>query len=375
MGVVRLYTKEQEQWLIDNCQHYEKVKDIVRDFNELFGTNFTYQQIRNFKKNKNLQGCLYFNEEQIQFIKDNINKYYYNDFVSIFNEKFNTNKKKQSFVMLVSKGIVSKTEMLNDLRSRRENDNRMFKQNQLDWLNDNRVKYNNLTELTKAFNDKFNLNKTYRSIQRCFTNNKLDGKRKTPIKYTNEQKQWCLDNYKNYNDYENRFFDVHKMRKDFNEKFNLNLSKNNFNHLIYEKIKINLEFDYGEQSGYFARSKQEIGYERIIAKEWYVKISNKSCREVKKGRARDYLNYRRKSNIMYEKYHNVKVDDEKQTVLFLNGDHNDFSKDNLYLCEKNEKLKYTARFISHNTLPKNQKLRKIAIMSIQLENVMKGVIK
>ena len=71
--------------------------------------------------------------------------------------------------------------------------------------------------------------------------------------------------------------------------------------------------------------------------------------------------WRRKSRVMYEKYHNCKLKDDEY-IVFLNQDRNDFSKENLIKTTQKE----IAYLHNYDTFSKNPKLTELGILSAKL---------
>lgn len=97
-----------------------------------------------------------------------------------------------------------------------------------------------------------------------------------------------------------------------------------------------------------ATQKHKIGAERMTKDGIVIKVANPDV-------------WRRKSRVMYEKYHNCKLSDDDY-ILFLNGNRNDFSKENLFKSTNREKC------YLHNwgTFSKNPELTKTGILSARL---------
>lgn len=72
--------------------------------------------------------------------------------------------------------------------------------------------------------------------------------------------------------------------------------------------------------------------------------------------------WRRKTRVMYEKYHNCTIDDDDY-IVFLNQDRNDFSKENLMKVSKRE-MTY---LYNGKTFSKNPNLTKLGILSARLK--------
>lgn len=111
-----------------------------------------------------------------------------------------------------------------------------------------------------------------------------------------------------------------------------------------------IEGRYTDYKEYMVRStaKHKIGAERMTKDGIIVKVAQPNV-------------WRRKSRVMYEKYHNCKLTDNDY-ILFLNGNRNDFSKENLFKSTNQEKC------YLHNwgTSSKNRELTKTGILSARL---------
>lgn len=94
--------------------------------------------------------------------------------------------------------------------------------------------------------------------------------------------------------------------------------------------------------------KHSIGAERMTKDGLYVKVAQPNV-------------WRKKTRVMYEKYHNCKLSDDDY-ILFLNQDRNDYSKENLYKSTNREKC------YLHNwgTFSINPRLTEIGILSARL---------
>lgn len=112
----------------------------------------------------------------------------------------------------------------------------------------------------------------------------------------------------------------------------------------------NIKGRYIDYKEYMVRStaKHKIGAERMTKDGIIVKVAQPNV-------------WRRKSRVMYEKYHNCKLTDDDY-ILFLNGNRNDFSKENLFKSTNQEKC------YLHNwgTSSKNKEITKTGILSARL---------
>ena len=91
-----------------------------------------------------------------------------------------------------------------------------------------------------------------------------------------------------------------------------------------------------------------IGTERTTSEGTFVKIGQPDL-------------WRRKTRVMYERYHNCKLNDDDY-IVFLNQDRNDFSKVNLKKISRKE-MTY---LYNNKIFSKNPKLTKLGILSAML---------
>lgn len=147
--------------------------------------------------------------------------------------------------------------------------------------------------------------------------------------WTDEKIEWLLKSKEIYSDRED-------IVTAFNERFGTNidiLSLNNINtvhklklppsHKRIEKGKENLKLGWLKIRSF---EKKEIGEKinRGSSTQEFVKVSNSG------NEKEDYI---LKTKYLYELYHNVKLD-KNTIVIFLNGDKEDYSKENLYALDK-----------------------------------------
>lgn len=129
--------------------------------------------------------------------------------------------------------------------------------------------------------------------------------------------------------------------------FNIKISKHAFrSYLRRHNIKErHIDFKKNMVRG---TQKHPIGAERLTKDGIIIKVAQPNV-------------WRKKSRVMYEKYHNCKLNDEDY-ILFLNQDRTDFSKENLYKSSNREQC------YLHNwgTFSKNPNLTKAGILSARL---------
>lgn len=156
-------------------------------------------------------------------------------------------------------------------------------------------------------------------------------------KYTKEFEDFIRKNAKKYNREE--------LRQLAQSKFNIKISKDSFRrYLNRHKIKALYNIVNNVREVY----RLPIGTERITDEGVFIKVAQPD-------------KWRRKSRVMYEKYHNCKLNDDDY-ILFLNQDRNDFSKENLFKSTNREKC------YLHNwgTFSKNPELTKTGILSARV---------
>ena len=111
-----------------------------------------------------------------------------------------------------------------------------------------------------------------------------------------------------------------ELRQLIQDNFNLSLSSDALRRYI-NRHKLNKTIDYRK---YNARHvyKSPVGTEKITNDGVFIKVAQPDI-------------WRRKSRVMYEKYHNCKLNDDDY-IIFLNQNNNDFSKDNLVKSNRKE---------------------------------------
>lgn len=157
-----------------------------------------------------------------------------------------------------------------------------------------------------------------------------------------------------------------KYTKEFEDFVSKNVSKytkEDFRLLLEKRYNIQLSSDAlrrylnkhhikGKYTDYnknqIRRRKLPIGAEQITKDGVFIKVAQPD-------------KWRRKSRVMYELYHNCKLNDDDY-IVFLNQDRNDFSKDNLIKSSRKE----IAYLHNNKTFSKNPKLTELGILSARL---------
>ena len=94
MSKHHIFTKEQNEWMVEHATEYSYSK-MVGPFNEMFGTDITENQLVNhgiyhLKLDKGTKKPHKFTKDQDEWIKSHLDDYTYADMVKPFNEYFGT---------------------------------------------------------------------------------------------------------------------------------------------------------------------------------------------------------------------------------------------------------------------------------------------
>lgn len=235
--------------------------------------------------------------------------------------------------------------------------NPYFTKEEVDWIRKNRNKIGNTNEVIRQFIEKFNKELSESSYYYICKKYKIKSDNyKDRFIYTQEVKDFIKENIDNYS-YE-------QLVEILQEKYNYNKDRNSFNKWCNDNLKLRKK----EKTKFLPRV--DLGHEKVTQTgAIYVKVSN----EMRHRKDSWTANYRRKTNIMYEKYHNVTVDDESQIVIQLDDNNNNFEKDNLYLISKKAYNRYlgfyNGAFSEHYF--ETARLKKLHLMSLELEEIVK----
>jgi hypothetical protein len=158
-------------------------------------------------------------------------------------------------------------------------------------------------------------------------------------KYTKEFEDFVRKNVSKYKKEEFRLL--------LQDRYNIQLSSDALRRYLNKHHIKGKYIDY-KKNNVRDRGKCPVGAEQITKDGVFIKVAQPD-------------KWRRKSRVMYEKYHNCKLDDNDY-ILFLNGDRNDFSKENLFKSTNQEKCYLHNWGISS----KNKELTKTGILSARL---------
>lgn len=158
-------------------------------------------------------------------------------------------------------------------------------------------------------------------------------------RYSKDFEDFVRNNISKYNREEFRLL--------LQDKYNITLSTDALRRYLTEHHIEARYKDYNKSQVRYSR-RYEIGSEKVYDGGTYVKVAQPNV-------------WRRKSRVMYEKYHNCKLKDDEY-IIFLNQDRNDFSKENLYKTTNREQ-RYLYNWKTYST---NPKLTEIGILSARL---------
>lgn len=157
--------------------------------------------------------------------------------------------------------------------------------------------------------------------------------------YTKEFENFVRKNVSNYTKEDFRLL--------LQNKLNIELSSDALRRYLNRKHIKERYKDY-KKSQIRLVKKDNIGTEIMTPEGIYVKVAQPD-------------KWRRKSRVMYEKYHNCKLRDDEY-IVFLNQNNTDFSKENLIKLSKSE-IAYLHNF---KTFSSDPKLTKLGILSAKL---------
>lgn len=344
------YTDEQIQWVRDNIDNYY-YKDLVKEFNLKFNTKITLSNIRHIRQQNNISKTKMFTstapinnrkifEHHINWLRLYAPTHKSDDITKEFNKKFGFSfSVKYIRDTLVKKNIPFLVRDKNNNLSRR-----IITKEHIEWIKENKDRYNKKGLRNTFYNEfisTFKINIKKCTFDKLLSNHSLDNLNYEKIHvYTKEENEWIKNNYQKYIDEQNVFL-PNKFIQDYNNNFNgsMTLPK------LWRRFK----------SLGISKPKSYSGYERFpIGHEYtssdgtvYVKISN----EVGiKDKNPFFIHYKKKANILYEQYHNVVLNEKEQIVIHLDNNKSNFKKDNLYLINRK------AFIIYNNTHYKNQSL-------------------
>lgn len=165
-------------------------------------------------------------------------------------------------------------------------------------------------------------------------------------RYTKEFEDFIRENASKYNREE--------LRQLVQKKYGVEISKDSFRrYLNRHKIKALYNIVNNVREVY----KCPIGAEQITKDGVFIKIAQPD-------------KWRRKSRVMYEKYHNCKLKDDEY-IVFLNQNNQDFSKENLIKSSRKE----IAYLHNNKTFSSDPELTKLGLLAAKLMIKTKEMVK
>lgn len=198
----------------------------------------------------------------------------------------------------------------------------------IEWLRNHKEQCSSREELLELFNLEFNENISFVSLLSVCKRNKISLRFNILWK---DKLEWLIKSKEIYTDRED-------ILNAFNKHFNLHISLNRLTD-INTKYKLGLPI---------AKRMKMKGIE-----QGWIKLRGYKTLPIGSDINRDNLNklyikkadgnYVIKSRYFYETYHNVKLDSVDDVIIFLDDDHTNFSKENLYRLSR----KTHALYLNH----------------------------
>lgn len=283
---------------------------------------------------------------KIEWLKEFAPNHYMQEIINCFNEQFDTDVNYEQIRYYLRKYKIKP--LVHEKFIKR------YSHEEIEWIRNN-YDSNNLHKMVKEFNKLFNYNLSYTTfINLC---NRHNIKSYSLHKYSKQEEEWIKNNYKNYiqkDTFITRLF-INDFEKEFGFKINNKYLIKLFKRLGIEKPRPNIGLE-----------RCPIGFEKKTNYGTLIKVSNDIPSKEHRwtnGVLKQTFNYRKKAHVLYEQYHNVKINDETHIVIHLDNNNENFDKDNLYLINRK------AFYIYHNTRYNNQtletKLNALKISEIQ----------
>lgn len=259
-----------------------------------------------------------YTEEHISWVKDNVPNYTcMKDLHAAFNKQFNLTIKKSSFISaLYDRGIKVYT--------------KAYPQEQIDWIVKNIPMYACIKELHTAFNKQFNLRtkqKNFESIMwnRNIRTNYINSSR-LPTLWTEDRLDWLRNN-------KDKYSDRRILIKDFNKQFGCSITLKQL-HFCKKYYKINFNKKvYTEQLHYPGRNYKHNPIGSISKRGARTYIKYKNDFQFISSKDSSWQNYKLKHVYLYEQYNSCVVNDD-ECVVFIDGNNENYSKENLYKISK-----------------------------------------
>lgn len=336
-----LKSAESVKWLQENKDRFETSTALHKAYNEHFKTNVKHATfVYNLKDIIQSKKKLEYTEEQTEWFKRNVHKYYsHEDVRKTFNEIFNRNitfaetrhkicymklhigkrpKEEKERISLEFKKKKRKKELL---PKKPRKTTTIFKEEHLKWLRDNTNNYRWNEELYINFQKQFNSNLTEKQVRDKI--HRMGLKLKTTM-FSDEEIKWLIKNYnckKSYNELSQEFY------KDFGKKINKHTLKSTSNKIGLRKDKENYAFENA-----ISKTRLPVGTEKIFNGFVYVKTSE--AREKNRTHKAYHENWKMKAHYLWEK-ENGKIP-KGYCLCYKDGNKLNCELENLYLLTPKE---------------------------------------
>ena len=191
------YNEEQIKWLRENSKKFT-VKELVPIFNEKFDKNVDYDKLYHLMSRNNInvkiEDCrpiknIVYSQEQIDWVKDNIDLYYYKELCEEFNKKFNMDIPVHRIQYIAQRNGIKKTKLFGGGAPAKK-----YTIEQEEWLKEFASNYY-IEEILEKFNVHFNTNLNYNKMYHLLQ--RLDIKLKTKNSLENLDKGYQKSIMKN----------------------------------------------------------------------------------------------------------------------------------------------------------------------------------
>lgn len=249
-------------------------------------------------------------DEQKEFVIKNANKYYDYQLAELFNERFGTHHPTNTICSFRQRLGVKKEKYVFDGRVNKSTKLFYSTPEQVKWMRDNVHKFKTINEITKEFNNTFNLDLPEYTVK--YTYIKLGLKLNSGKHYyTKEENNWIKENFK--------FFKNEELSKLFEEKFGKKLSARQL-----KDKKGNMRLSYLKANNIKSHNELPIGAITKVTDKVVIKWKNE-------GKPNDWKPVGR---YFYEKYYGSVP--KGYCVYHLDGNQMNYSKENLILISKQE---------------------------------------
>ncbi len=341
-----LKSDESLKWLEENKNKYETTTDLHKAYNEYFKTNVKHASfIYNLKGIILSKKKLEYTEEETQWFKENVHKYYsHEDVRKAFNERFNRDitfaetrsklhymklhigkrpkEEKERISLEFKKKRLEKKKREKELLPKKpRKTTTIFKEEHLKWLIDNANKYRWYKEVYIDFQKQFNSNLTEKQVRDKV--HRMELKLKSTM-FSDEEIQWVVENYnskKSNSELSQEFY------KKFCKKINKHTLKSMSNKMGVIKDRENYAFENG-----ISKTRLPVGTEKIFNGFVYVKISE--TREKNKTHKAYHENWKMKAHYLWEK-ENGKIP-KGYCLCYKDGNKLNCKLENLYLLKPSE---------------------------------------